>query len=622
MTRAASTTAEPAPHAALPALPPAAWLMLVAESGLVEPETLEAARREAGDNPPALSAWLVGHGVLTERDAALFAAQVCGLPFIDPAEFRICPDNRTLLPEELLRAHGIFPIFALERILTLAVPQPLELAVLDQIRLQTGCEVDQCLAAPRDISHVIDWAFGGFHGGLPIAGERLAWDDILKDVNDAPAVRLVNVLLDKAAAVRASDVHIDADEQALRVRLRVDGVLREVPAPPRSLLPAIASRLKVLAHMDIAETRRPQDGHFKLSAGPDELDVRVSTLPSADGEAIVLRLLRSSARLLTLEELGMDDATRRAFDRLIQLPHGMLLVTGPTGSGKTTTLYSALSRLDRTRRCVITLEDPVEMRLSHVRQVAVNAKAGLTFAAGLRSILRQDPDVILVGEIRDRETAETALQAALTGHLLLSTLHTNSAAGTVARLIDMGAADFLVASAMIGVMAQRLCRRLCRHCARPADDRAALLAALPPAAAAALADAPLREAVGCRRCGNTGFDGRVGVFELLIVGDEVRRIVMGGKDEGAILRIARAQGLRTLIDDGLDKVAHGHTTLAELLRVVGQLDGLDAGAPPAVAGPGRQHEECTVESFDPAAYERLLHGWLGRSSAASAVAAL
>ena len=336
------------------------WLGILETSGLVNRDVLETALREAKQDPRHTGEWLVNHGCIARRDLTIAQAEGFGMPFIEPGDYRVNLENRTLIPEELARARTVFPIFSSDRIITLAVAWPLDLTALDQIRLHTGCEVDQCLASPRGLRHVVEWAYGSFQKPSTTQHtEVLAWEAILKDVADVPAVKLVNVLLDQAAANQASDVHIDAEEETLRVRFRMDGVLREVPAPPKGLLPAIISRIKVLARMDIAETRRPQDGHFKLAVGREEVDIRVSTLPSANGEAVVLRLLRSSGHLLTLEELGMDPASQEAFDRLIHLPHGMLLVTGPTGSGKTTTLYSAITRIDRVRQSIVTLEDPV-----------------------------------------------------------------------------------------------------------------------------------------------------------------------------------------------------------------------------------------------------------------------
>ena len=597
-------------------------------------EVLDAARQQAGSNADAVLAWLIENSYLTLREATLFRAQQAGLPFIDCGDYRIRHENCVVLPETVAQTHHVFPVFVIDRVITLAVATPLDLTALDQIRLQTGCEVDQCIAAQRSIAHQIDWAFGG-REHVSDGGARahdVAWEEILKDVADAPAVRLVNVLLEQALAAHASDVHVDAEEATLRIRFRVDGVLREVPAPPKSLLPAIASRVKVLAHMDIAETRRPQDGAFQLESDSGAVDIRVSTLPSAHGEAIVLRLLASGGRLLSLEALGMDSETCATFDRLIHLPHGMLLVTGPTGSGKTTTLYSALMRVDRSRKSIISLEDPVEIRLVQTRQVSVNRKAGLTFEAGLRAILRQDPDVVMLGEIRDRETAETALHAALTGHLLLSTLHTNSAAGAITRLVDMGVADFLVSSALVGVLAQRLCRRLCPHCAATLSEAeaAAALGVLPTAFVDRLRGARLRQAKGCRRCGRTGYSGRVGVFELVVLDRDLREAVMAGRPEIDLTGLARRSGTRFLWEDGLEKVASGQTALDELIRVAGvpsaqELEFLSDDAP--LAAPPQEAPRTTrfqraprdasvAETFDVGEYERLLGSWL-RSDAAT-----
>ncbi len=637
MTNQPSDSVKPALWSAAAGIP--RWLAILEEDGLVAGEVLQTAWNESEQEPRAVGAWLVEHGCVSPRDLSLVQAEGFGLSFIELGDYRINLENRALIPEELARAQAVFPIFAGDRIITLAVAWPLDLTVLDHIRLHTGSEVDECLATPRELQHLIEWAYGSFQKDeRPKATEALAWEEILKDVADAPAVKLVDVLLDKAAAGNASDVHIDPEEEALRVRFRIDGVLREVPAPPRGLLPAIVSRIKVLAHMDIAETRRPQDGHFKLAANRENLDIRVSTLPSANGEAVVLRLLHSGGHLLSLEELGLEADDQQAFDRLIHLPHGMLLVTGPTGSGKTTTLYSALTRIDRVRQSIVTLEDPVEIRLPQIRQVAVNPKAGMTFHTGLRAILRQDPDVIMVGEIRDGETAETALQAALTGHLLLSTLHTNSAAAVPARLLDMGTHDFLVSSALVGVLAQRLCRRLCRHCAQPAEDPGAILELLPrntadalAAGCASVAGSALLQPMGCKRCGNTGYDGRMGLFELMVVTDEMRRAIMAGKDERTLVELARQNGMRQLIEDGLAKVRRGLTTVHELLRVAGHVDiGANWAArlsPSGNSADGRDRDGSSssprepsdisgTPGFNVSGYEALLGRWLQTASKA------
>jgi len=565
---------KPRPHVGAPAGDRPAWMTSLAERGTVSPELLDAALRESDGNLEQAAEWLINNGCVTERELALVLAEAAGLCYVDLSDFRLNLGNRDLLTEPLCRTHRIFPLFALERIVTLAVAQPLDLAVLDQIRLHSGCEIDMVLVPPREIQRLIEWAYrlGEQPEDTAETDRTVAWEEVIKDVSDAPAVRLVNVLLDQAVSMGASDIHVEPEEASLRIRFRVDGVLREVPAPPRSFLPALVSRVKVLARLDIAETRKPQDGHFKITVGRDEVEVRVSTLPTADGEAVVMRLLRAGSRLLSLEELGMAPECLRQFERLIHLPFGMLLVTGPTGSGKSTTLYSALTRLDRVRQSIITLEDPVEVRLPRVRQVPVNPKAGLTFQSGLRAILRQDPDCIMVGEIRDPETASIALQAALTGHLMLSTLHTNTAGAAPARLIDMGVPDFLTASALVGVLAQRLCRRLCTHCAEPLErvsDEMRLLFG------DALPQGNLKKAVGCKRCGNTGYAGRVGIFELLVITDDIRRAILARERERAYVRLARQNGMQLLIEDGLQKVADGLTTLEEVVRVAGQFDPAD-----------------------------------------------
>ncbi len=603
----ASPPTPPALDAAASELP--RWLAVAQAEGLVTPAAAVEACRACNHDERRIADWLTNKGHVSQRDLTLVQAETWNLPFVEPGDYRIRVENNKVVREELARANGLFPLFVFERYITLAVNHPLDLSVLDQIRLQTGCEVDCCLTSPREVQHLIEWGYGGFHQtpDTAVAGTgEVVWDDLLKDVADAPAVKLVDVLLERAVTGRASDVHIDAEEETLRVRLRIDGVLREVPAPPRSLLPALVARIKVLAHLDIAETRRPQDGHFKLVVENEELDIRVSTLPSTNGEAVVLRLLRSGARLLTLEELGMQADTLATFDQLIHLPHGMLLVTGPTGSGKTTTLYSGITRLDRTSQSIITLEDPVEIRLPQVRQVAVNPKAGLTFGSGLRSILRQDPDVVMVGEVRDRETAEIALQAALTGHIVLSTLHTNSAAAAPNRLLDMGVADFLVASALSGVMAQRLCRKLCGHCAQPAEELPAGLASL---AQSLVGDRPTMTAAGCKRCGHTGYEGRVGIYELIVINDDIRRAVLNHTDDRMIAELARQSGTRSLLEDGAQKVLAGETSLAELLRVAGQADVIAAGASQATSTTSPPHNEAEA-AFDVDAYEASLRAWL------------
>ncbi len=387
--------------------------------------------------------------------------------------------------------------------------------------------------------------------------------DLLEVADDAPIVRLINALLTQAIRENASDIHLEAFEERSVVRFRVDGVLRDVVQPQRALHGALVSRLKVMARLDIAEKRLPQDGRISLRVGDRPVDVRVSTLPTQHGERIVLRLLDKRSTRLDVAELGMDASMRRSFDHLIHAPHGIVLVTGPTGSGKTTTLYAALSELDRQRLNILTIEDPIEYDLDGVGQTQVHTKIGLTFAQGLRTILRQDPDVVLVGEIRDLETAEIAVQASLTGHLVLSTLHTNSAIGAVTRLLDMGVEGFLIASSLNGMLAQRLVRRLCSHCREPVslEQRQRILLGV-----AEGTDVIVYKPDGCERCDGTGYRGRTGIFELIVVDDALRGLIHDGKGESEMLAHVRRRSA-SIVRGGVEKVLNGVTSIEEVLRV-------------------------------------------------------
>jgi general secretion pathway protein E len=387
--------------------------------------------------------------------------------------------------------------------------------------------------------------------------------DLLEQEDDAPIIRLINAILGEAVKLKASDIHLETFEQHLSVRLRVDGLLREVLQPRRELAGLLVSRIKVMSKLDIAEKRIPQDGRIALRIGGHDVDVRVSTLPSAYGERVVLRLLDKQAGRLNLERLGMADATRKKLEDALHRPHGILLVTGPTGSGKTTTLYAGLSSLNNETRNILTIEDPVEYHLTGIGQTQVNTKVEMTFARGLRAILRQDPDVVMVGEIRDRETAEIAVQASLTGHLVLSTLHTNSAVGAVTRLLDMGIEPFLLCTSLLGVIAQRLVRVLCNECksASTAETADCLVLGLDP-----LSPPTLHYPVGCTSCQNTGYRGRQGIYELVLFDEQLRQLVHQGVGEAALSKYAHKH-THSLFADGRDKVLQGITSLEELLRV-------------------------------------------------------
>ena len=401
-------------------------------------------------------------------------------------------------------------------------------------------------------------------GGLESVAHELEEPRDLLDADDeAPIIRLVNSLLSQAVKDRASDIHVEAFEREVIVRFRIDGILYDVIRPPRRFHPTIVARVKVLAGLDIAEKRLPQDGRFRFRAAGRDIDVRVSTVPTQFGERLVLRLLDRSGALLRLEDLGLAGDHLDEIGRLLGRAHGIVLVTGPTGSGKTTTLYAALSQLNSSSRNIITIEDPIEVQLHGVGQIQVNPKIELTFASGLRSILRQDPDVVMVGEIRDGETAEIAIQAALTGHLVFSTLHTNDSFGAITRLVDMGIEPFLVSSALLGVVAQRLVRRVCPDCRVPTEASAREAAEL-----GLVAGTPVfRAGAGCAGCRQTGYRGRTGIHEILQIDDEVRSLVMARSDSAAIRRLASGHGMRLLRQDGAAKIARGETTVEEVLRV-------------------------------------------------------
>lgn len=396
-----------------------------------------------------------------------------------------------------------------------------------------------------------------------LAQELPETTDLLEASNDAPVVRLINALLTQAIRESASDIHLEAFEKRSVVRFRVDGVLRDVVEPHRALHGALVSRLKVMARLDIAEKRLPQDGRISLRVGEHPIDVRVSTLPTQHGERVVLRLLDKQASRLKLDQLGMEEAMSQDFDRLIHSPHGIVLVTGPTGSGKTTTLYAGLTRLDRGELNILTVEDPIEYDLDGVGQTQVHSKIGLTFAGGLRSILRQDPDVVLVGEIRDLETAEIAVQASLTGHLVLSTLHTNTAIGAVTRLVDMGVEAFLISSSLLGVLAQRLVRKLCPQCKQPAMAQRSECELL---GVSASGDVQIYRPSGCEQCDYSGYRGRTGIYELIAIDDTLRGLIHDGAAEDAMLAHARKSS-PSLAHNGYEKVLQGVTAIDEVLRV-------------------------------------------------------
>ncbi len=484
---------------------------------------------------------------------------------------RLAPD----LTASYLEHHALLPLARRDGRLLVATwrEQPDEQA-LDDLRLLAGADVELVQGDESELRHAIERIYAAASGSAEalIAGfageddtivERdLPLDDIVSLANEAPVVRLVNALLLEALTARASDVHIEGYARSLRVRYRVDGVLRDAPSPPPHLMPAMISRLKIMAELDIAERRIPQDGRIRLRLQDRAVDVRVSTLPTLHGESVVLRLLDGESGRAALDQLGMAPDALAMLTRVLLRPHGIVLATGPTGSGKTTTLYAAIDRIRTGREKILTVEDPVEYQLAGVPQVPVNPQVGVTFATALRALLRQDPDILLVGEIRDAETAEIATQAALTGHLVLSTLHTNDAPSALTRLLDLGVAPYLVASTVEAVLAQRLVRTVCPTCRR----EVAVEDGMSGADALALPRVEWR-GEGCDACLGTGFRGRTGIYELLLLDDQLRAEVMRKRGSGELMRLAVAGGMRTLFEDGVRQVRAGVTTLDEVRRV-------------------------------------------------------
>jgi len=464
----------------------------------------------------------------------------------------------------------------------LLVADPLDTTVLDHARMLLQRNVSPHVATGAVIIDAINGLYDrAVNEAEQLVGEMEAQDlqslaheleepqDLLDVDDEAPIIRLVNSLLFRAAKERASDIHIEPMERELLVRFRIDGVLQEIIKPPKRYQNSIVSRVKVMGQLNIAEKRLPQDGRIRIKLAGRDIDIRLSTIPCTFGERIVMRLLDKNTTLLDLQDIGMGPETMRGMDQVIRRSHGIVLVTGPTGSGKTTTLYAALSRINTPDLNILTVEDPVEYQIRGISQMAINPKIGLSFAAGLRSFLRQDPDVIMVGEIRDRETAEIAIQASLTGHLVFSTVHTNDAASAITRLVDMGVEPFLVASSLMAVMAQRLVRRVCQQCREAYRPTAEELkeVGLTPEDVARAGNPTLYRARGCEACGGSGYRGRTGIYELLMVDDDIRQLTLKNVDSTSIKRSGVHKGMRTLLDDGARKVLAGETTLAEVLSV-------------------------------------------------------
>jgi type IV pilus assembly protein PilB len=545
---------------------------VIVDMGLVARERVDdaiATSRSSGTTPERV---LVEEGILSHDGLARALAERYGLDHLDLGVFQVDMGAANLVTTAAAKRYQAVPVsFVDKRTLLVAMTDPSNVLAVDDIAIMTGFEVRVAVAAPEDIAALIS-RLDRLDDVVAATGQ-LASEEAQAEVvelhetdDDAPVVKLVNQIVAQAVEQGASDVHLAPDGKETRVRFRVDGVLHDITTVPRKMGPGVVSRVKIMAELDISERRLPQDGRVGLTVDGRHVDLRVVTLPSVHGESIVMRILDKDSVVMKLDKLGMGGDERDRFEHAFHQTHGAVLVTGPTGSGKSTTLYAALQELNTPEKNIITVEDPVEYQVEGITQVQVSPKAGLTFAAGLRAMVRADPDVIMVGEIRDRETAQIAIESALTGHLVLSTLHTNDAPSAITRLVEMGIEPFLVASALDCVLAQRLVRTLCSHCKKRTIISAEVLR---QNGYKALVDLEAYEPVGCRRCGGSGYRGRAGIYEVMSVTPEIRALALERRSAEQLGEVALQQGMRRLRDDGLDKVRQGRTSIAELARVLG-----------------------------------------------------
>ncbi|TMK88670.1 MAG: type II secretion system protein GspE [Actinobacteria bacterium] len=548
---------------------------LLLERGLVTQEQLDTALEEQRQSRKSLGRVLIDAGIVSEGDLVSTLAARIGLEFVDLGDYTIDPSAVALISDSLARRFQAVPVGWDDNRLVVAMADPSNVVAIDDIRTITGAEVKTVVATRGAILEALDRHHrmeGNAEDVSALAASEMEADDDLSRVKevteDAPIVKLVNLLISQAVADRASDIHIEPTEVDVRVRYRIDGVLHEVMRSPKNIQSGLISRLKIMADLNIAERRVPQDGRMSGVIAGKAVDLRVATLPTVYGEKVVMRILDKSTALLDLRDLGFDEDALVRYETAYRKPYGTILVTGPTGSGKSTTLYATLNAVNDTAKNIITVEDPVEYRLAGINQVQVNTKAGLTFAVALRTILRSDPDIVLLGEVRDKETATIAIEAALTGHLVLTTLHTNDASSTPTRLVEMGVEPFLVGSALDCIVAQRLARRLCPKCKDAYVPEAAELETLgwDPETADELPT--LYRAAGCGACGRTGFHGRFSIQEVLLVTEEVERLIVDRAHTEDIKKVALAQGMKTLRQTGLAQALAGTTSIEEILRVV------------------------------------------------------
>jgi type IV pilus assembly protein PilB len=547
---------------------------ILKEMGLVTDEQIEAALANQKDTRKRLGQLLLEAGTVTQLDLTKALALKFGVSFLDLTSTRFDGAATAYIDEKLARRYGAVPVRFLEdNTLLVAMIDPQNLPAQEDLAIITGFPIQPAIASEEDVFGAIAKIYrekaevGESAEDIPDVEESLT--DIRDATEEAPIVKLVNSVIAQSVDDSASDIHFEPQAKDLVVRFRIDGVLHEIMSIPRRMQSGVLSRLKIMADLDIAERRVPQDGRIGLMVGGKPIDMRVATLPTVYGEKVVMRLLDKSNVMLDLEDLGFAEKALKRFRKSFTKPYGAILVTGPTGSGKSTTLYAALNILNSPEKNIITVEDPVEYRLTGINQVQVNTRAGMTFAAALRSILRCDPDIVMIGEIRDRETAMIAVESALTGHLVLSTLHTNDAPGALSRLTEMGIEPFLTSSAVDAVLAQRLARRLCQSCKEPYTATREMLRKndFPPEVCDR-DDVVLYRAKGCSRCNNTGYKGRLGLYEVMVVSEAIRRLTVERKSADEIGRVAAAEGMKSLREDGIDKVLLGMTSVEEIARVI------------------------------------------------------
>ena len=555
-------------------------LEILENVGLVSREQAVAARQIATQEDEGVMDVLAREGVVSKIDMLKALAGQFGMETITLTGLDIPREVLDMVPGDVAQRYKVVPVFKNENVLTVAIGDPLDVDTLDGLRYVLKCNVEGVVAPPEEIEKAIANYYGRATGAVEgmlqeiTEGTLALPEDVKKQLvgdenvteSDAPIIKLVSLIIMEAFRSRASDIHLEPMPKKFRVRYRIDGVLHEVDSPPKRLQSAIISRVKIMANMSIAEKRVPQDGRIQINVMGRDLDLRVSSIPTNHGESIVMRILDKAGIALGLPQLGFFSDDQQIFERLITLSDGIILVTGPTGSGKTTTLYACLNTINKPDRKIITVEDPVEYQMSGINQVQVRTDIGMTFSAALRAILRQAPNIIMIGEIRDMETAEIAVNASLTGHLVFSTLHTNDAPSAVTRLIDIGVKPFLVASSTRAIMAQRLVRKICEKCKEPYEPQEAELRLLGPAAKQ-LASAQLFHGKGCADCSFTGYRGRLGIYEIFLIDDQVRNLIFDQVSSTELRIKARELGMRTLREDGVRKVVAGITTLEEVLRV-------------------------------------------------------